>query len=102
MTYARLSVWRFKKGQHQIGLKALHDTYLPMIRAWKGYRGHVHLADEKDPDTIVFITMWSNEEDFTNSMKELFNRASKELEGYFVIMPDVTLYKVKSAELLNE
>ena len=73
-----------------------------MIRTWKGYRGHIHLEDEIDLDTIVFMTLWNNEEDFANSKKELFSRASKELEDYFVIMPDVTLYKVKSAELLNE
>ena len=102
MTYARLSVWRFKKGQHQVGLKALYDTYLPKIRTAKGYRGSLHLEDAKDPDTIVFVTMWATEEDFSNSKKEIFIQASKELEDSVMIMPDASLYTVKSAELVNE
>jgi hypothetical protein len=102
MTYARLSVWRFKKGQRQIGLKTLGDYYLPKIRAMKGYRGHLHLIDEKDPNTIVLVTICDEENEALNLKKELFTKISKELEEYFQITPDITLYKVKSAELLKE
>jgi hypothetical protein len=102
MTYARLSVWRFKKGQQQIGLKALSDDYLPKIKAMKGYRGHLHLIDEKDPDTMVLVTMCDEDEGALNLKKELFNKVSNELEEYFQITPDLTMYKVKSAEMLSQ
>jgi len=102
MTYARLSVWRFKKGQRQIGLKALSDDYLPKIKSMKGYRGHLHLIDEKDSDTMVLVTMCDEEDETLNLKKELFNKITKELEEYFQITPDITTYKIKSAELLRE
>jgi hypothetical protein len=85
------SVWRFKKGQHQIGLKTLSDNYLPKIRALKGYRGHLHLIDEKDPDTMVLVTMCDEEDEALNIKKKLFDKVSKELEEYFRIMPDITI-----------
>jgi hypothetical protein len=102
MTYARLSVWRFKKGQHLIGLEALSENYLPKLRAMKGYRGHLHLIDEKDLDTVVLVTMCNEEVEALDLKKELFIKVTKELEEYFQITPDITLYKVKSAELLKE
>jgi hypothetical protein len=102
MTYARLSVWRFKKGQRQIGLKALSDEYLPKIKAMKGYRGHLHLIDEKDLNTMVLVTMCDKKDEALDLKIELFDKVSKELEEYFQITPDLTLYKVRSAELLNE
>ena len=68
----------------------------------KGYRGHLHLIDEKDPDTMVLVTVCDEEDEALNLKKELFNKVTKELEKYFQITPDVTLYNVKSAELLNE
>ena len=102
MTYARLSIWRFKKGQQQIGLKALYDNYLPKIRTAKSYRGSLHLEDLNDPDTVVFVTIWASEEAFSDSMKEIFTQASKDLKDNFMIMPDVSLFKVKSAELFYE
>ena len=102
MTYTRLSVWRLKRGQRQIGLKALSDDYLPKIKAMKGYRGHLHLIDEKDPDTMVLVTMCDEDDEALNLKKELFNKVTKELEEYFQITPDITMYKIKSAELLKE
>jgi len=67
----------------------------------RGYRGHLHLIDEKDPNTMVLVTMCDEEDDVLNLKKELFNKVSKELEEYFQITPDITIYKVRSAEMLK-
>jgi hypothetical protein len=45
--------------------------------------------------------MCDEEDDVLNLKKELFNKVSKELEEYFQITPDITIYKVRSAEMLK-
>ncbi len=61
----------------------------------------MHLIDEKDPNTMVLVTVCDEEDDVLNLKKELFNKVSKELEEYFQITPDITIYKVRSAEMLK-
>ena len=45
--------------------------------------------------------MCDEEDDVLNLKKELFNKVSKELEEYFQITLDITIYKVRSAEMLK-
>ena len=99
MVYARVSSWKFKRGQSEAGLKVLDQEIAPNVRTTKGFKGALFLIPNEDADSLLAITLWGTEEDQKISGKGIFQEATKKLEKYVDGPPDVKGYEVHSGEL---
>lgn len=100
MVFARMSNWKFKKGQRKEGLKTLESGNIEDIaRSTKGYVGSLTLLDDDNPDAAVIVTLWESEEALEESRKKLFQDAINEIDKFIEESPYTKNYKLDALEL---
>jgi heme-degrading monooxygenase HmoA len=97
--FARASIWTFKKGQREKGLKTMEEKVSNVARITKGYCGFIQLLSEEDPESATIITLWEDNETRESSSKGLFKDAIKAVIQYVERPPDLSNFSLTNAEL---
>jgi heme-degrading monooxygenase HmoA len=99
MVVARMSLWKFKKGQREAAFSFLNRAFGEDARKTRGFRGSIDLTSSEDPNSGVIITLWEDDKAQEASAGGLFMKAAKELETYIEAPPEVRNYRVGYTEL---
>ncbi len=89
-----------QKGQQQAFFDVQKKDADPVARATNGYRGAINFTARDDPDTVVVVSFWEDEQALDASYKAIFPSAQKDLEKSLKSPPQVKNLKVQSAEIL--
>lgn len=98
MVVARMSVWKFKSGRRESAFDAI-ERIKASAQKTDGFMGHLFLMPQENPDSMTAISLWENEEAAKSSMQGLFQEASRDLTEYISSPPEVTTYRVYSANV---
>ncbi len=99
MVYGRMSIWKYKPGKREEGLKTIDELIASTARTTKGFRGAITLSSANDTDAAVIITLWDTEDDLESSGKGVFQETINKIKPLLASAPEIKNYKEVSAEL---
>jgi quinol monooxygenase YgiN len=99
MVLARLTVWKFKKGQREAAFQKLDNFLNESTRHAEGFRGYMSMFSIQDPNQASTLTLWQDEDALEKSEKGVFVESIIKIQDALEGEPKTESYKVFSTEL---
>jgi quinol monooxygenase YgiN len=93
MVVARLAKFFFKTGKREEGFTELDLILNKLVRSAKGYRGYVSMFSCDDDDVAIIMTMWEDNEAFSESI-ELFSSTMEKIMPFFERRPEIEHHRI--------
>lgn len=101
LVFARMSTWTFKAGKREEGFLELDNLLNSLTRHAEGFRGYMSLLPKEEPNTVLVLTLWQDEESRQASEKGVFAQTTLKIQKYLEKPPASKNYRVFSTELFQ-
>ncbi len=101
MVFARMSTWHFKKGKRESAFLEIDRILTTATRHVEGFRGYMSLMSHEDPDTVIIITLWRDEETLKRTATGTIQDAVRTVQDSLQGPPCIENFRVFSTELFQ-